>query len=493
MNPVEFVGEGSYGCVFKPALKCADAKRPLQQALPIVSKVFHKDSSAKKEVIEHKRIHVIDPNGEFTVRLFKNCKVKKAAIPPAEFNKCDQHKYRDETYTQLIYENGGMNLEQAVDHVHFESVVSALPSLFKGLEVMESKKYIHNDIKTLNILYNPDTVKASFIDFGLAIPVAKAFNIGKPLESEYIYYPPDYAIFALIMNQGAFYSNSIYNTFKKFKHASPSLEASQLKHIQEFVQDNLLYGYSGFADYFDIDKRFVESQLQMNGIDFSPLLWYKYPVIRVMEAFCAMYEACNLEKSVLNVSWNYDAVVKKYYDTYAAPRIDVYMTGLAMIELMVTMLRKDKVRIDTPTDKDAIREYIALCVRMTDMDCARRCTPREASTLFKTVHTHVINIVSAKHRRTAELSVPDVVSAASAFFKNVVPRSKQVSAKALQSPGRPVSECPVGLVRDPKTKKCVAPCPPGKERNPVTGRCRAICPPGKERNPMTGRCRKIKG
>ena len=479
MEPVKFIGEGSYGCVFKPALKCDASKRSFRASKPVVSKVFHQNSSAMKEVVEQRRIHSLDPNGEFTVRLFKNCKVKRAVIPPTEFSKCNQRKYHAAEYTQLIYENGGMNLEQAVDHVHFESVVSALPSLFKGLEVMEAKKYIHNDIKTLNILYNPDIVKASFIDFGLAIPASKAFDVRRPIDSDYIYYPPDYAIFALVMTKSAYHLSAIYTTFKNFLSSSSLLDPSQLKHTQEFVQEYMLSGYSGFAEYFDIDKQFVEIYMQKYAIDLSPLLWYKYPVIRVMEAYCSMYEACNLERAILDVNWNYDKVVKKYYDTYAAPRIDVYMTGLAMIELLVTMLRKNKVRIDTSSDKDSIKEYIALCIRMTDMDCAKRCTPQEASMLFKTVHMHVINIVYGKHVRAANLTVPVVASVASAVFKNVVPRSKAVSVAALQSPRKYVSEVKL--------------CPPGKERNPETGRCREVCPPGKERNPETGRCRKIKG
>jgi hypothetical protein len=66
----EFLGKGTYGCVYK------NAPCPLDPPdLDTVSKVVKKSASSKAEVVSMEALRAIDPDGNFSVRFLSECKV----------------------------------------------------------------------------------------------------------------------------------------------------------------------------------------------------------------------------------------------------------------------------------------------------------------------------------------------------------------------------------------------------------------------------------
>jgi serine/threonine protein kinase len=386
----KFIGDGSYGCVFKPAFECKDKKRKSKN-IEMISKIFHRDSSARNELFEYTNVvKKIDPRGKFTVKLYDSCKVSKSDISPSEFRKCNTNsKYNANEFEQIVYENGGVDLYRAVNHVYFENIVLAALPFFKGLIKLANKGYVHNDIKTLNVVYNVNTDKLSMIDFGIVEPNDRIFNINRPY-SHYLYYPPEYEMFNVFMTMPVLYIQDLY---KKLSVDLSSCSKQEVLEVQKIVMDNFLYGYSRF------NKDCVFKVRNQYKINIKPLLWNNIILINTIKAFRNAYNACEIDKeSFINyeLSLNTKLKIKAHFDQYVN-RVDVYMTGLMMIELLMGMLNKHKVHIDTLEDPMVITEIIIMCSRMINVDSSQRYTSRQALVHFKNIHNRLYTLKQLKN------------------------------------------------------------------------------------------------
>ena len=178
------VGQGTYGCVIKPALKCKTSK--VKHADKIyknkVSKIMF-DEDANDELEEMKLLSSMPDIGKYAVSTPKLCKPELDKQFDNIVKKCNKTTVNVNKYfiddkkrlSQLLLEDGGINLEEATQ-VLFDKVVddyeakvfyTSLLNLFEGLIFFNKNKVIHFDIKLLNLVYNFDTGVAKYIDFGL--------------------------------------------------------------------------------------------------------------------------------------------------------------------------------------------------------------------------------------------------------------------------------------------------------------------------------------
>tara|TARA_B110000483_G_scaffold126257_2_gene151682 strand:- start:190 stop:1569 length:1380 start_codon:yes stop_codon:yes gene_type:complete len=178
------VGQGAYGCVIKPALKCKTSKVKYSDKSykNKVSKVMFEEH-ANDELEEMKLLSSMPNIERYAVSAPKLCKpeldeqfdkiVKKCSNTTKQVNKyfVDDKK----RLSQLLLEDGGINLYEA-SHVLFDKVVdnyeakvfyTSLLNLIEGLIFFNKNKVIHFDIKLFNLVYNFDTGVAKYIDFGL--------------------------------------------------------------------------------------------------------------------------------------------------------------------------------------------------------------------------------------------------------------------------------------------------------------------------------------
>ena len=192
------IGEGTYGCVYKPALRCRGSDiRPENT----VSKLMVA-SEARKEISEMKRIHEIDPEYHFHLRGPQHC-------PPNELDPeidgylGDCYAVEDEFFADLSIlhlEDGGQDVRKFANTIahtrrtsdsetqanHYIKLFSNMKNLFEGLSIMRSNKYGHFDIKDQNVVVKDHVYK--FIDFGLASDFRNApYNV--PFQSTYFAWP----------------------------------------------------------------------------------------------------------------------------------------------------------------------------------------------------------------------------------------------------------------------------------------------------------------
>jgi len=178
-----FVGEGSYGCVYKkPPLKCKGKTNfgPNQ-----VSKLMYR-TDADDEIRDYKILRQIDPTSIYYPGAPNVCEVNEKQPRLDDCSLLEENPNLSE-YKLLFYKDGGIDLDDFVEE-HLDNYLKTNPqkqtdlfflnahSLFMGLRLYINKNFIHHDIKPSNIVFDRHTYSFKFIDFGLSVVKSKLVN-----------------------------------------------------------------------------------------------------------------------------------------------------------------------------------------------------------------------------------------------------------------------------------------------------------------------------
>lgn len=176
------IGEGTYGCVHKPSLPCNMLPKPGFTYDNYVSKLMA-TQNARDELKEFIVIGSIDKKDEYHLGQPILCTPKLNEEIISDINKCSKIKTRDiiskpHNYSLLVIKYGGPDLyvfcnnnlntylrtkKQEKSDIFWLGV----HNLFKGLRFFRDNNIVHYDLKPQNILFNMETGKFMFIDFGL--------------------------------------------------------------------------------------------------------------------------------------------------------------------------------------------------------------------------------------------------------------------------------------------------------------------------------------
>tara|TARA_B100001057_G_scaffold455386_1_gene501887 strand:- start:3240 stop:4394 length:1155 start_codon:yes stop_codon:yes gene_type:complete len=209
----ELIGQGSFGCVFKPAIKCINDKRINKK---IVSKIYFNKSGKdelKKEYESNKLIKKIKNHEVWAEIWFKKC------IPPRydiilkdepDIQTCLKGNHIDiddfnKIRSMLQGNYGGITFIEYVNKLfskkvfsdtklfteNFLQVMKSMETLFIGLKDMHENGIGHNDIKDENIVV--DNGNCKFIDFGYSYKFTNDAYYKKRSSLEFLtnrIYPP---------------------------------------------------------------------------------------------------------------------------------------------------------------------------------------------------------------------------------------------------------------------------------------------------------------
>lgn len=201
------LGQGSYGCVIKPPIPC-DGKDD-KSSINVVGKVYNKKKYFDNEQRLMKLVRDIDPKQKGLIHSTQSCKVNLESIleHPVAY-KCDNvRRSQSQVFYQITMPYGGQRIDKFLQEnrkkslLHSHELRTMIMPLFDALCKLQMKGYVHQDIKNGNILVTPHG-KAMVIDYGLMVRqnnVYKASNITR-LRHIYYTYPPEYKVFARMMN-----------------------------------------------------------------------------------------------------------------------------------------------------------------------------------------------------------------------------------------------------------------------------------------------------
>jgi serine/threonine protein kinase len=163
-----FLGSGTYGCVYKPPIKCeGECTDPrCHHNSKVVSKYMNnKYATVEKEMFDQLHLNNINHRNQYHIGKPYKCKPSSDFKPnPYE---CD---VKIETPSLLLYEDGGKDLDDFLKKPCLPyDFVNKMENLLEFILKMINFKVVHCDIKNGNIVSGIDGNKFRFIDFGLAI------------------------------------------------------------------------------------------------------------------------------------------------------------------------------------------------------------------------------------------------------------------------------------------------------------------------------------
>jgi serine/threonine protein kinase len=189
------LGEGSFGCVVKPAVPCSGpVKRISKRGKSEVGKIFVDAEDFNKELQAAHVVSRIDPSGETILVPSEHCKTH---VNEDIATSCDAFRknHTREGY-QLLMPYGGIRLDQYVADrgtISVKDFIILMLPVAEGIVKLEKHRYCHQDIKVANILVTPQH-KAIIIDYSLMKPFKEIYKKTNYhyLHHTYFSYPPEY-------------------------------------------------------------------------------------------------------------------------------------------------------------------------------------------------------------------------------------------------------------------------------------------------------------
>lgn len=409
-----YTNNGTYGCVFRPAVPCRTGN-----TANLVSKVFknpHKDYAREEIELHNHVVHQIDPQGNFTVRLVESCKIPVNQFPFGEIKKCKNFTFVErgaKELDQIVYEYGGVDLKMGARLYSFEEMFSALGPVFSGLVTLKDKRYVHLDIKPDNLVYNSDTKKLALIDFGLATKVNKLYVPGNLyiFRHPYPYYPPEF-----------------------------SLAANQIEGVDKYnPKTNVAYLLTYINALYRKNKTPELALLKTRTMDTHAVLDPKKVDVYMLGA--TILELLHM------------CVAHKTTDMSKGRRF------FAAVFTLIGKMTAGSINRITP--EDAYKEWKSIRTvspspvsppKPSPIRFRKRPSPEKPTRVCPS--GYVLNPVTNRCNKVKVVECPP------GKIKN--PVTKRCKANG----------CPTGKELNPATNRCIKACSPSQERNPVTKRCK---------------------
>ena len=271
-----YIGRGTYGCVVSPPLPCEDSGQ-VQKTDDMVGKVFFNQKGFLREKEFHEVLLQIDPHFEFTVAYQGTCNANTSTMPAKDITNC-RYLFKGQKYPQIILVNGGRDLYDYLEKTKgtlssFRKLIPKFLSVVKGLQVMVSHGYIHQDIKPENLLWDGNSMK--LIDFSLMTKIHEVFSDENDsiLTADYPYFPPEYKL-----------SGKRYRRFALFK--------------KDYMYSlDFSIGDETFQDIMDEHHPTLSNDLEQTyGIKDFKQYAHKVDVFSLGMVFAIMYEWADLGK-----------------------------------------------------------------------------------------------------------------------------------------------------------------------------------------------------
>jgi len=276
----KLLSSGSFGCVVSPPFPKTNNRRNYDivynnQLLNDIGKIYKNqykpaDIVYREELNLLKMIDRLDPHSIFTTKLKGAFAIDNISITNNKIDnkirECLNTNTNQDTYYQIILENGGKDLENnyRINYIYF---LKKILTLIYGMIILQNNGLVHQDIKPLNVLINQK--KFSLIDFGLMKMMSQIYtqdNLDRLTSYSYPYNPPEYLIASIFIDNkvnsiNAFGKNEVINTLNKTilkahflqnKNIGKNLRAIYIEGITDFLNE-IYKNNKSFSEIFNKD------------------------------------------------------------------------------------------------------------------------------------------------------------------------------------------------------------------------------------------------
>ena len=198
----KFLNQGSYGCIFKPGVKCDGTPSNSKY----LSKIQKKKPRTENEPIIGRRIRETVENHErYYAPALEVCKANISMINPSEVKKCkvmenETSNVAEEFVSIKMRYIGNETLGDNLDKHYQKSPETFLAHLkdierYLGAAVKELVRIevVHNDLKLNNVMYSKEWKVPIIIDFGMAYEMKTLYSgnqMNTVFFTHYEKYPP---------------------------------------------------------------------------------------------------------------------------------------------------------------------------------------------------------------------------------------------------------------------------------------------------------------
>lgn len=189
----ELIGQGTYGCVYYPGIKCPGKKGDYKK---YVTKLEVVDHSLKNELEISKLIREIKNYKKFFVPIIKKCPINISSLSKDDIqpDKCELFNKNSEKKFILVYMHyiKGKDLFYFINDIKYNSniildviskkLIFYYKNLLDCIELLLTKDIIHMDLKNDNVMVantNNKLGRALLIDYGLSINMKNVNEILK--------------------------------------------------------------------------------------------------------------------------------------------------------------------------------------------------------------------------------------------------------------------------------------------------------------------------
>ena len=182
-NNIQIIGQGTYGCVYRPNIDCQTKKIDSKQFL---SKIQRKDKTSKNEIVIGKKIISLPKNiysnrfapilescpieiGKMEEQQFSTCKmivqgkekIKKTGLLSNKIQYVGEQTLGDYLESELTTKDNTTQYIKKVAESHLY--------LLKSLEILNQTNVLHLDLKHNNVMFDEKKGFPIIIDFGYLI------------------------------------------------------------------------------------------------------------------------------------------------------------------------------------------------------------------------------------------------------------------------------------------------------------------------------------
>lgn len=455
------IGEGTYGCVHSPSLKCKSSKKI--NYTNMVSKTM-KERHADEELKELSLLKKIDKKHKFYLGYPFKCIPNDDNDTIKEISNCDNsekflinNEKNLKSYTRLlIMKNGGESLDDYVYTLSKKMVRSEtldnievmfinFINVIRGVKFLIDNKLSHRDLKEGNMVYNQETQTMRMIDFGM---LAK-FSRMKKDARENDYFPGEMwwsvPIYASFLNKNIF-DETKYNLKRNFKKYSKEL------YRETFIMINNNIGNIHVLFFKRITKNPMSLRKEMlEELNKTYELIESVSHNEFLEKYCKICDVHNLGLTILSIL----TLLEPEFETKDVNKVlsKNFLKQLRTLGLkMVSANMKDHIEID-----EVLSEYERILETNNYLERNGYKINREK--------------MAVKDNASPEQQ-PDVILV-------------QASPRRDDSVRDLLDGCPVGKERNPNTKRCVNKCKSGYVRD-KTFKCKSTRGRGRPRKEVNG-------
>ena len=434
------IGEGAYGCVHKPSLKCKDApdmsyEGKLSKAMDI--------RHATTELKEYDVIDAVDKDLRYHLGKPEVCSPTKDRQTVRAIDKCKWIKSKDIANMKLlIMKDGGLNLADYLYDIkdrtkeEIEMFLIELHRVILGIKVLGDNGIVHHDLKPQNIVYNPTEERMNFIDFG-------HMTMAESLKNKSIQSSNSHAVSHWSFPMEMMFQNK--KNYMSFARLSSDEREQIFGQVRSGMKDHILTFLSYITNMIPKDEA-----LERNV--FLKQQFYDFFVNDLTPE-------------------NYNEFLIKSINT-----TDIYGLGFTILHILGPVQH-----VLHPLVYEVLTN---LCLNAINPKVSDRCDVD----FFLQAYESVLTDSGMLRRNGLHVSNHDILTMASSapeIQKDETPDSKIpfVMAESLT----PCEQS--GKERNPKTGRCVKKCKDGYVRN-ANFNCTQLklCPENKEINPKTRRC-----